>query len=117
MDPKAFCAIASFFVVAIPSLANSYRQIMTDPHSQYCQIELLLNYKGGFIRRGLFGQILSYFTEYVDATKIVPIIIILLFSLFAYSSIKWLMLQLDIDLVFLYIFTPTLLSFWIKIFQ
>lgn len=110
----SFYTIATFFVTFLPALFSRYQEITNKPLANYCFIDFMINYKGGFVRRGLIGEICSYFTDYVSIPHVLPLTVIIAYLLFGYFAIRWLCKCLHADLVFLFVFSPGLLAFGIK---
>ncbi len=78
------CAIFQslfLFYVAINLAISSYLFFIQNFPDNYAWTELFINYKGGFIRRGLIGQIL-FFLSYITDTRIATALLFLPFYVF-----------------------------------
>lgn len=66
------CSLA---IIALVIIFNDVTPISTIKYSAWAFSEWLINYEGGFVRRGLFGQLLLVFKDQVKASNIIVLII------------------------------------------
>lgn len=105
-----FCVIFLIYVLFNFSLSATLF-FMRFPES-YTWTELFINYEGGFIRRGLIGEIVYILSNYIDTRIAVFFLFLFMYCLFVFFSIKLLNRGLDCFSLLFVIISPGLLFFF-----
>ena len=103
--------IALIIVIASNYLFFNYRIILRE--NLFITADWLMNYSGGFVRRGLIGEIIYFFSIKLNINILVNAFIVssiffLLFIFFFYNSLKN---YLNSKILLIYLFLPSTLLF------
>ena len=100
-----------FFYVLFNFSLSSVLFFMHYPES-YTWTELFINYEGGFIRRGLIGEIIYLLSFFIDTKFAVLLIFLPIYFLFVNYSVKLFKRGLDFYSFLIIIISPGLLFFF-----
>lgn len=105
-----FFILLVHYVILIPLMCNAVNFLSTD-YLRYTWTELMINYEGGFVRRGLLGQVLLYVSYYIPLNFIIPFSFFFIYIGFSYYFLIYLHSRLNFLTVLLVAISPGLLLF------
>jgi hypothetical protein len=73
---------------------------------EYTWYELIINYQGGFVRRGLFGEILFRLQPFINSVVVAGIVIFCCYCLFTYLVLKLLSDDTPLVVFAFFVFSP-----------
>ena len=85
---KAYLIISAIIIISMAwKLAQPlYFQLIALPYDDFCWSEFLINFEGGFVRRGLIGELLYFFSM---STGLQPAWIFVPVCVIAYIFVTW----------------------------
>ena len=105
-----FLVLLIHYVLFIPVASEGVIFLVHDCPN-YTWTELLINYEGGFVRRGLIGQLLLYLSYCIPLERIVPFFFFTAYILFAYYFLSSLFRRMNFATVLMVAISPGLLLF------
>lgn len=105
------CLFILFFILIINYIFFNYRILIRQ--NPYIAADWLINYSGGFIRRGFIGQIIFFFSKNFNISVIFLTFVISssFFILFIYLFYQCLKNNINSKILIIYLFLPSTLLF------
>ena len=111
--PRVRLITLSLVVAAmLAAMAHDLVKLLESYPTGYVWSELLINYSGGFVRRGAFGEAILRLSPWVSPRLSVSVALSALYLGFIALSVRFFR-RLDLALILLFLLSPGLYAFWI----
>ncbi|WP_156180956.1 hypothetical protein [Desulfovibrio sp. TomC] len=96
----------------LASIAFDLSKLLESYPTGYVWSELLINYQGGFVRRGAFGEVVLRLWPMITPLWSSAIVLTVLYLAFVWFAVR-LFRFMDMAMILLFVFSPGLFAFWI----